>query len=400
MKEDKVIYNSDCYRLSEKLKLARYVALLLLVLTFLLTFFVFREDMTAEHFRYLIRNLDFNPNSALSSGDNIYYEADPHSRYALYKGSPVILDDIRIRAIDGASGVTLSDYHGFSSPSMVCSERYIFVYDTSSDYVNIYDAFGRVRTLEFPGNVMSVCASDGGNFAVCFIPDDEYYTKISVYDDSFAKIREVSKYKNVTGMDMSSDGRLLVSTAAYIGSDGALASEVSVLDTATAEHSDFDAKGSAAVYAAFVGDSLVVVLEDRLQLYTPELSPSLTQTLYFRDIVASGRADSVEASGDCLLLFSDDGGKNAFATLVLPDTGRFFELALEGQEILGAAPYDEGVCVMTDEGLTVVDDDSGDTRSAPLPEGGYDTLISDGESVYLVCESGAVRLNDGLFAGE
>lgn len=396
-KEDHVIYNGDNYRLAERLRLARYVVLLLLVLFIPAVFLLSGEDMTEEHFRYLIRNIDFNPDSALSSGNNISYEADTDSRYALYRGSPVILDDLRVRVMDNASGVTLSDYHGFSSARMVCSDRYIFVYDTSFDYVKVYNAFTSVKTLEFPGNVMSVCASDSGNFAVSFIPDDGYYSAVSVFDDSFSEIRRVSKYKNVTGIDMSPDGKLLASTSAYISEDGSMYTEVSVLDVATAESSSFDVRGSAGTRAVFTDDSLAVILDDGVRFYSSDLSVKLTHSYLFRDISGTGRADFYAVTGNSLLLFSDDGAGNGSITVISSDGEIFSDFSLEDEKGIYSVSFGKYTCVMTEKRLLLVSAAEGISDSAVIPDGDFKSLVSDGEAAYLAGDSGAMRVDESLF---
>ena len=61
MKQEGIVYHSGYYRVSRVLRYIRYGVLLVLVLFTLITFMAFRQDMTLNHFRYLLNNFDFSP---------------------------------------------------------------------------------------------------------------------------------------------------------------------------------------------------------------------------------------------------------------------------------------------------------------------------------------------------
>ncbi len=371
-KENGVIYHYGYYRRAGRLRLAGYVVLLLLVVFVLVTFFAFREDLTADHFRYLLRNFELGPHSAASSGDTIYYDGDRDSRFGFVAGGFACLTDTRVFVTDGLSVTTLSDYHGFSSPYALSSEKYMLVYDRAGSSLSLYNAFDRLKSFTFEGTIVAAALSDKGSFAAAVSGKESYYSTVYVYDKNGALLNKLSKYKYVTSLALSPDGDQLAAASVYTGDRGILTSEILLLEVGKTEPSALHVvEGSGVCSLAFLADGgFAALFDDRVLFYdskgketgsvlfdaTPThacLLPAGALLVYPSSDTRYELADCYDQNGKALYQGVALGGRfrgaaGDDAAFYLLTDRKVFRLSADGEEALSVEADGEGKSLLTD----------------------------------------------------
>lgn len=380
-----VIYHGGYYRTAKILTFLRYGILALLVLFTLVTFFAFRQDMTLNHFRYLLHNFDFSPNAGDTSGDTIYYDGDADASFGFVSGGLVTLSDTRVFVTDRSSSTTLSAYHGYRQPMGAYSDRYMVIYDRKGSEATVYNAFSLLKTLTYDGTVTLAAAADNGNFATVVADVDRYYTKIYLYGSDLSEILTVSKYKYVTAIAFTPSGDSLVILSRYT-ENGRMKSELLLLDIKS-KTATFTLTLDGAVYGIRAERSHILALSDggvQGFAYDGSLIDELVfDTLPHKSSLLSEGALVVTTSADSreetLLYYTED----SHDSYPLPS------------RLVSAKEDADAVYLLLESGLCLIDKKTKaflDVSSAFSLEG-VCGLSSDGERVYLTYTHRADRLD-------
>ena len=210
--------------LSGRFKMAKYIALCILVI-FLLTMVVLcRDEITVENLRYLFKDFEMGENVVVNTDNSITYDADPQVNIALYKGDLVI---------SGSSNFTLCDLQGnnrlkedsiFSNPVILTGEKYILVYGLSENTYAIYNTFSKLHTETFDYPIIAAALSDEGMYAIV-TRTTEYRSVIYIYNKNFERVGAIYKDKYIVDVEFDSDGTKLLIASMY-SSNGNYCTEI------------------------------------------------------------------------------------------------------------------------------------------------------------------------------
>ena len=384
MKQEGIVYHSGYYRVSRVLRYIRYGVLLVLVLFTIITFMAFRQDMTLNHFRYLLNNFDFSPNAGDTSGDVLYFDADADASFGFVSGGFVTLTDTRVFVTDRSSSTTLSAYHGYRQPMGVYSDTYMLIYDRSGGSATVYNAFSALKSFSFDGTVVAAACADNGNFAIAVADSDGYYTRVHIYDKSFDEIRTLSKYKYVTALAFAKEDEAIVVGSRFTekGKSGYEIQHLFVDSTTPTFTKTFDAP----IYAltacekgirAMTADALFMLSHEGEVLSRDTLSLSVYKSTLLE-------------SGAITVSSSSDGRRETL--YYAGDTG-VLEKALDARFV--TAREDESyLYILLENSLLLLDKKESvwHTVNDPVLLDGALTLAFDGDSVYLVRTHRADRL--------
>ena len=385
---DDLVKNYGYYRFAQRLRMARYTALFVFLIFTAILFFAFRQEMTMNHFRYLLRNIDFSSNVSLFAGDTIYYNGDDESEYGFVSGGLAVVTDARVFVTDRASGTTFSQHHGYQSPRLVSSKKYMLVYDRSGSSLSVFNAFSHVKSFEYKGTVVAAAAADDGTIAVAVLGEDSYYSTVYVYSASFELLNTVSKYKYVTSLDLSESGDSLVIASVYADDSGEVRSEILYLDVGKKrETAKIDLENEAVWQVSFFANDSFAVLSDKALLVYDDDGDCIKRVSYPETpsgafvgkdgvLLLVSTADSRYQS---IYLYDNDGDldKKNYALGGTCDSiaedGKYYYLAV-GQEVL------------------TIEKDGDSPIKAKLPKDAG-KLVSDGENVYYATSSYAKVLD-------
>ena len=387
-RRDDDVQNYGYYRIAGKLRVARYTALFVFLIFTAVLFFAFRQEMTMNHFRYLLRNIDFSSNVSLFAGDTIYYNGDDDCEFGFVSGGLAVVNDARVFVTDRASGTTFSEHHGYKAPRLVSSEKYMLLYDRSGSSLSVYNAFSHLKSFEYNGTVVAAATASDGTVAVAVVGEDDYYSTVYVYSASFELLNTISKYKYVTSLALSENGDMLAVGSVFADSMGEVRSELLYLEVGKKkEKTKINLENEALWQISFFDNDSFAVMTDSALLFFDDdgdrikrvAYPSTPSGAYIGKegvLLLVSEADSryqkvylYDEDGDCDLKNRAIGG----TCQSIAEDGRYYYLSV-GNELL---TFEK-------------DGDSFVRASLPKDDG---MLVSDGERVYYATSSYAKVLD-------
>ena len=254
--------------LSTRYKILKLVVILALVAYCIGMVTAYRDDITVENFRYMLR--DFNINSTKYTGefDKISYSAGSDSRFALFKGDLAVVSPDSLY-IYGMSGQTeMSEMLNLTDPQIAASDRYILVYDTSdtNPVFSVFNTFSMLYAEKLSKPISAASVANNGYFAIA-TRTEEYKGAVFVYSASFKQISRIYKDKYIMDVVMRPDGGEVLILSAF-DSGGEWCGEIMTVapgsETATAI---ITVAGSMPVKACYSKDGGFAVLFDNCIIF-------------------------------------------------------------------------------------------------------------------------------------
>lgn len=213
------VYNERYLKTAGIYRCVRYGVILLLVVFLLGMLNFFREEITIENFRYLMRNVNFELRTELGETGSISYDSNSLNRFAVYKGSLAQISDRRLAIYDSTGRTSYTGSLNYSSPAICASEKYVLAYDRAGGAFSLYTGFSQAYadTTDYP--ITDVSLTDSGVFAIASRSKD-YFGVVTVYSGSFQLMNKIQKNKYIASVDLSLDGKNLLIASYYIGESG------------------------------------------------------------------------------------------------------------------------------------------------------------------------------------
>ena len=200
--------------ISGRFKAAKYVTLCVLVVFLLATVILFRDEITIDNLKYLIKDFEMgdNINSALSS--TITFDSDLQVDLELYKGDLVIAGSSNFYLCDLQGNKRLNEDSMFSNPVVLSGKKYLLVYGLSEYTYSIYTTFSQVHTEQFDYPISGAAMSDKGLYAIV-TRSAKYRSVVYLYNENFERIGVISKDKYIMDVQFNDDGTELLITSVY-----------------------------------------------------------------------------------------------------------------------------------------------------------------------------------------
>ena len=221
------IYNERYLKKAAIYRYFRYGILILLVVFLIGMLNLFREEITVENFRYLIRNVNFELRTELGETGSISYDSNPLNTFAIYKSSLAQLSDRRLAIYDSSGRTSYTGSPDYSSPALASSDKYLLAYDRSGGQYSLYTGFSQVHSASTDYPISDADLSDDGIYVIATRSKD-YFGVVEVYSSSFRLMNKIQKNKYVASVDLSDDGETLLIASYYVGKNG-ICTELMVL---------------------------------------------------------------------------------------------------------------------------------------------------------------------------
>lgn len=277
--EKRTKVNSYYLVLSGRFKAAKYISICLLVAFLLSTIILFRDDITVENLRYLIKDFEMGDSLNLSTGDKIKYDADTQLDLEMYKGDLVVAGSSYFYLCDLQGNKRLNEESVFTNPVVVSSDKYLLVYGLSEYTYTLYNTFSKLHTESFDYPITGAAVSDKGLYAIV-TRTTEYRSVVYLYNSSFERIGAVYKDKYIMDVSFNYDSSELLITSLY-SKNGNYCTEI--LNYAPySDKPDFvtEVEGAMVLQAGYNSNGGFSVLYDnKIEFYSK--SRELINTYYF-----------------------------------------------------------------------------------------------------------------------
>ena len=223
-------------RLSRSFRFYKYAAIVLFLIFTLGGLFVFKDDITAENIRYLIKYLDFNNIDTTSGESSVTFDSVQGSNKAsLYKNDLVLSNPNGVDVFDLYSGRIFSDTFVMNRPSLSVSRRSFLVTDLGGKEARLYNSFSCLWKKSFDYPIFCSDASDSGKFVIA-TSEKNYHSAVYVYDSAYSTVfKWLSADKYVGDVALSDSDDPSVSIAALRADNGDLVCELILFDSGSGE---------------------------------------------------------------------------------------------------------------------------------------------------------------------
>ena len=342
--------------IAKKFSILKYIVIFLAFVFAITMLTAFSQDITAENFQYLIKDLDLSGLMSDGNFESMVFSANSDSSFGLYRGELVVVNAGSTELYRPSGVLALRQANIYYRPALLTSKQYFLVYDhgdTSRTY-SVFNSFAELKTEKFDYPITGAALSDEGSYAIV-TRDDSFRSVVYVYDRDFVRVLEVKKENYITSVDLTADGKTLA-IASVFDRDGSFEAELMVVRI-----------GATAADA-------VVKISSLMPLQVKWLTED-TLALMFTDRVTIYRTDGTEL-GEIPFVSS---------TSLVAAIGDRLICTVHNESVLG---YDKTVNIY---------EDSGHLQYSGSFVGELLQILPSEEAVYLLFEDRAVRirLSDG-----
>jgi len=226
MKNDREYYGS-AYR---TVRIVRYLVLVILVLFAVFSLGVYKNDITFDNLRYLLRYVEFSPPGGTAGDGNIAFSASTTDDFAMIGGKLAKTSAKEIVTWDLDGKKLLSESFSFQNPVTVENGDRLLIYDFGGNNLRIYNSFSCIFEKKLDDPIDYAYLSDDGGFAL-ITNEKNYAGGVVAYDKNF---RHVFTFMHPASAvtDVCFDGKRGILACATTGvQNGKFLSEILVFDT-------------------------------------------------------------------------------------------------------------------------------------------------------------------------
>lgn len=376
---------------SVKIKRMRYIIAVFLIVFVIFAVFSYREDLTVENFRYLMKFVDVKP-LTFGSAENaqINFDSDSSTVTGSFKEDLVTVSKTAVKIYDLSSKQILDSSVSLMKPALETGDKYFSVYDLGSGYVSIYNSFSKLWEKTFSYPVFDVSLDSKGNFAL-ITAEKGYTSALKVYNDDFENIfnwRTADKYAVTCDIFTDSEIYLATGTVRNNPSGDVVSSLVILSDSSATPLATLDFEGELMVETSFNKEGNAVLLTDKALRFVNKSGKILSE-IFFNS--PSIRKFEVGDTYTALILNEKLVGKDHKVFIFDANGNTYIQKELTS-EITDAALSDRYAFILGVEDITVIDLKTEKMKIYPSERSYRSAHLFDEENVYLVYDSLAVAL--------
>ncbi|MBE6591263.1 MAG: hypothetical protein E7646_04415 [Ruminococcaceae bacterium] len=348
---------------------------------------VFKDDITVENFRYLIKYIDIGSGDLAGKQGHISFDSaeSSGSTAGIYRNDLVLLNKNNFEVFDFSGGKVYNDTFSMSEPSLNVSSRYVFCYDLGGKTARLYNSFSLVWQQSYEYPIFCGDVNDMGNYAVA-TSEKNYHSAVYVYNSASQQIfKWLSADKYVSDVALADNNSDKLCVAALRAENGDFITDLlffSVNDKESSALVSFPGEMPLKTYATedcamlMTDVALHFVSYDGTELASVKYSSeSLGMYGFFRD-------------GAVLVLDDNSVGGARQVLFCNKEKGKAAEFSVDKQ-IVDVSKFEDCVYLLCTDAILVLDTSSGEIESYTV-EGEYTQLFVTGEgSCVLVNSFGA-----------
>lgn len=213
------VQNEAYLVLARRYRWTRWGVLLLLVIFLFGMFNLFRDEITVENFRYLMRNVNFELKTEIDEEGAILYDSDEENVFALFKSSLVVANGHKLAIYDAGGRSSCTAEHDYTSPAVKASDKYLLAYDRADGDYSLYTSFSRMHEDSTGYPISDVAITDGGVYAIAS-RSKEYFGVVTIYNSAFKMLGKIQKNKYIASVDLTPDGKTVLIASYQSGESG------------------------------------------------------------------------------------------------------------------------------------------------------------------------------------
>ena len=176
--------NEYYVKISYGIRFFKFLTLTVLVVFVLCMLTAFSDDITAENFQYLMKDLNIELPDSPSQFGHIAYTEDAEQSFEMFKSDLVSVGRQSVEVVNMAGEPVLKSDISYVKPRISAGKSYFLVYDMSGYDFSVYNSFSVLysETLDYP--ISDAYMADDGRFAIVTRSDD-YRCCVIIYNKSY-----------------------------------------------------------------------------------------------------------------------------------------------------------------------------------------------------------------------
>ena len=222
-------YYSRAYK---TVRFARYVLLVVIVLFIMFSITFYKDEITFDNFRYLMKYVEISPPVVSEDVRNIGFSAVSSTDFAMIKQQLVVANPKNITSYDMNGRKMLNEDITYKNPKCVSNSTYILIYDLDGYGLSVYNHFSKVFETKLSTPIEYVYLSDNGAFAV-ITREKSYSGGVVAFNSRFKKVYSfMTRTATVTDVCFDDEKNLLACATTDV-KDGDFYSEIYTFDTSS-----------------------------------------------------------------------------------------------------------------------------------------------------------------------
>ncbi len=372
--------------ISNKLKTAKFIILLFLIVFILFMISVFRHDVTLENFKYLVRFISSADTVYSAAFEDIYYDASGVLAVDMFNEDLVTAKTDTVQFYD-TSGSKVAEYEmSQANPTMITGGKYLLIYDLGGNTIELYNNFSNLTSISYDYPISCAAVSSEGMYAVV-TKGLEYQSVIYLYDHNFNLISKIFKDKYIMDIKISDSGDKLLCVSS-VAKNGDFRSEIMTYSPySDAQESTVDLEGAFAVGCGFFSDGGYAVLTDRsFNFYNS--SNELINKYELGNLVPT---DVMILDEYAVLCYNENIVGSDSKVVVFDPEGNMGAEAKTEDKIMNTSAYGNDLYLLCDTIIYRLDMSDGDIYRAEVEAGATGIYVCDGNSL-LVGYSGSAKV--------
>ncbi len=187
-------YASYYQKCATAAKLMRFAAIIAFVVFFVFCIGFWRDNLTTDNLRYLVKYIDLSGADSTPSDAHISVPGKEGSQYYMIGSDLAVVSSDGVGLYDFAGNKLYQYDHVYSAPCSLSNGKNVLVYDEKGTEMALYGPVSKLysRTFEYP--VKSACLNDMGCFAVV-TAEKNYRSGVVVY--TYHKDAHFNEYEEV-----------------------------------------------------------------------------------------------------------------------------------------------------------------------------------------------------------
>lgn len=367
-------------------KVAERLLWLILVVFMVISLVTNYKEITYDNFFYLLKDFSTAADSEVPSYQVLSYDSDSRQTFALYRGGLVSASPSAVSVFTAGGRRTLKSNTEYYSPNIVCSDRYVLVYDSASSAFSVYNSFSKVYNERLASPITDACFGSDGSFAVATKNEDSQ-SVIYLYGKDIKLRGDISESKYIFDMAIGESGERFC-TLTYQAGSGKGMTTLNLYNIKSSESSgkleSIDIDGEFPIGCAYLDNGRIAVLTNlAIRIYDKDLDEKEKHTFYDANI----RAFRTGVEGISVVVSSDAEKK----VIAYNEKGEFAYEDDLGENVSAIEQCDGYLFLRTASGVIRIDMDNNEREFLPSESGkmliyGSDTAMVCGEAKaeYLV----------------
>lgn len=257
------------YRIYRKLRLLRYLCVLLAALFVMSVPMVYSDQITTDNFKYLMKYINLQLSEDAEEYAPFSYESSQYMDFGIYSEDIVICTDSCIVFYDKLGNESLRVSYGpFQKPTMLISDTYVMVYDRGGNEYVILNNFKLLHRAKTSFPILHCALDDTGRYAV-LTSNQNYTSEIQVYNRNFKQTNRIQRDLYVTDLFFTNSSETFGYTAFTTDISGQQFGEICLYDAQSQKKAELR-ENSIPLKAVSTGNTLKVLFANSLVWYDLE----------------------------------------------------------------------------------------------------------------------------------